>query len=802
MKIKLLTFALLCYTLANAQITKAETFLIGTKVSFYPNQCGNAIPEATGKLTFCDGQNNLGVVERSYGLNNRGVTRMFPNHFNSDEVYATEKGLSIRNENGTWENIPNIAVPSFNTQGDWTNLASIQNGLVLPDGRIMIRSITGLGPIVHVYDRTLKTFEPLSFPNNRFPQLVVYDEDRNLTWIIAFDSSNRFLFTYDGTNLNLVEQLTDIQNVDVTISLATLIYHDDYLYLAGFDGLHKIDVSNYTQPPLAVTSYDSTTTPGLPFDQVSGLQFDANDDLWLSQGSVNSDGGIVKFNITSETYDLYQLESIIPGINEAFQSIALDENSVIWTTSSYFSGIIELKFVGNTPQWNLQSPTDLEALGVPMTYTPNNIYFRNNKFYFTTNDFSSGSNSNFEVVINNDGVWSGRNDNELGNLSERMHSRFHNSMPDANGGVWWFNTDDEIVVYRDVNDNHQSILIENLGNASAIDDDEQAIIKGGPLYEIQKVDFPNVNTIQVNSNEANDMKRVLDQVWIYSRGDKKIEAYKDDVLIHTYNLDEDWYLSAYHFAVDDNGDAWFVRNNSGIEIKKFDTSAQASTTYDMSSVGSLGALRKVVAAPNGSVWFLGNSGAVYQENETFYSFLFEDYPNLFGIQDMVVDVNGKAYLLNDSSTIISIENPSDVNPTLSNIHIGGNNSILPALEHFLPRTITIDSEGNIWTHASQNAFKLIDGDFAIEYIPQPEILNISENSLNAEINVFPNPSNGLITINSTVPIDKVEVYSVLGELIMVIENSNTLKLQNQSTGMYILKITSSDRVAHKKILVR
>lgn len=803
MKIKLLTFALLFSILVEAQITKAETFLTGTKISFYPNECGNSIPEATGKLTFCDGVNNLGVVEHSYGLNDRGVIRMLPNYFNNDEVYVTRKGLSIRNTDGTWENIPNIAIPTYNAQGDWTNAASIENGLVLPNGKILIQSTTSTVQPTYVYDRTLKTFTSVSFPNNRFPKLFVYDADRNLTWIIAFNSSDRFLFNFDGANLTLVEQIIDIQGVDITLGSANLIYKDDYLYLAGSSGLHKIDVSNYMSSTVTVTSYNDSTTPSLPFNTVNDLQFDSNGDLWLAQSNANSDGSITKFNIANETYEIYQLESETPEINYAFQNIALDENDVVWTNTSTYSGIMELTFSGNTPNWNLQSSTDLETLAVPMTYNPNNIYFRNNQFYFTTVDFSSGSNNNFEVVINNNNSWSGRNDDEVGNLSEWMNNRFTSNTPDANGGVWWLNPLDGIVVYRDANDNHQSILVENLEFAFAVDDDEKAIIQGGSPSRVRKINFPSSSVISNASNiEAVDMKRAKDQIWVFSEffGSRILDIYKDDLLIDTFNLDS-WYNSVFHFAVDDNGEAWFIRNNSGIEINKFNISTESSTTYDVSSIVSLGALRKVAAAPNGGVWFLGNSGAVYQENDMFYSFLSTDYPDIFNAQDIIVDTNGKAYLLNDSGTIITVENPTAISPILTNTYVAGNNSILPALSHYLPRAITIDSEGSIWTHASQNAFKLIDNDFATEYIAQPTLSNTKEDFI-SKLEVYPNPTNAVVNIKSKLTIDKVEVYSILGNKVAVFKNTNTLNLNKIKPGIYILKINSDEKTTNKKVVIK
>lgn len=786
--------------LSYGQITKAEAFTTGTKLSFYPNECGNTIPEADGKLTFCDRANNLGVVERSYGLNDRRANRMLSNHFNEDEFYVTGNGLSIRKTDATWENIPNIAVPLWGS----TYLPTINTGLVLPDGKVIIQA-TNAGYLFNVYDRNLKTFTAVNFPNNKYPQQLVYDTDRGLTWAFATSGSTTYLFAYNSATSTLTE-IASLGFIGIGGNSINLIYNDDHIYLGNSQGLYKIDVSDYMNS-VPVTHYDSTTTPSLPFDRVNDLQFDANNDLWMANSGTN-DGGIVKFNITNETYDLYQTpRPDNAAINIRFDKLALDETGLIWATSINNSGLVKLTFAGNTPNWTLLPSTDLTVLGVPITYNPNNIYFRNNKFYFTTTDFSSGSNNNFEVIINDDDVWSGRNDNELGNLSQRMNYRFTNCLPDANGGVWWFNAPDDIVVHRDADDNHQSILIENLGYffAAAIDVDNKAIVKGGNPHELRKIDFPNTNSIQVNTNEANDMERVLDQIWIFDRGNKKIDAYKNDVLIHTYNLDEDWYQYVFNFAVDDDGNAWFMQNNSGsLIIKKFDTQTLTTTTYDAEVPDvSLSTLRKVVSAPNGGVWFIGTLGAVYQENGVFYDFMAADYPEIYRLYDIVVDTNGKAYLLNnDNASITTIENPTVANPTLTNIDIEANNTILPSLDHYRPAALTIDSEGSVWTHASLNTFKLIDNDLATEYIPQPAALGINKEEFDSKLSIYPNPTDGIINIKTNFQIEKIEAFSILGRKIKTIKNTNTIDLSNQSAGIYLLKITLEGRIINKKVVLQ
>ncbi len=89
MKTKILFFliALYCH-MVSAQIQKAEVYSTGTKITYYPNECGNDIPEAENKLTFCDANNTLGVIEKSYGLNDHSIKNIVPNYFNDDVVFV------------------------------------------------------------------------------------------------------------------------------------------------------------------------------------------------------------------------------------------------------------------------------------------------------------------------------------------------------------------------------------------------------------------------------------------------------------------------------------------------------------------------------------------------------------------------------------------------------------------------------------------------------------------------------------------------------------------------------------------
>jgi uncharacterized repeat protein (TIGR01451 family) len=57
--------------------------------------------------------------------------------------------------------------------------------------------------------------------------------------------------------------------------------------------------------------------------------------------------------------------------------------------------------------------------------------------------------------------------------------------------------------------------------------------------------------------------------------------------------------------------------------------------------------------------------------------------------------------------------------------------------------------------------------------------------------LYPNPTNGIFNINSSAPIKTIEVYNVVGELILSQNNATSIDLTNQSKGIYFVKINGS-----------
>lgn len=74
-------------------------------------------------------------------------------------------------------------------------------------------------------------------------------------------------------------------------------------------------------------------------------------------------------------------------------------------------------------------------------------------------------------------------------------------------------------------------------------------------------------------------------------------------------------------------------------------------------------------------------------------------------------------------------------------------------------------------------------------------------ALNEVVNMYPNPVENYLTIRSKSKITRVQVYSLLGDLVMDV-NSNFLRinLSNLNSGIYMIKIHSNQFFVTKKLI--
>ena len=80
-------------------------------------------------------------------------------------------------------------------------------------------------------------------------------------------------------------------------------------------------------------------------------------------------------------------------------------------------------------------------------------------------------------------------------------------------------------------------------------------------------------------------------------------------------------------------------------------------------------------------------------------------------------------------------------------------------------------------------------------------LGIDDEVLNSEITIFPNPTSEFININSTLLIERVELFDILGKKMLSTATTNQLKIDHLSSGMYLLKLLSEKGILTKKVLI-
>jgi len=121
-----------------------------------------------------------------------------------------------------------------------------------------------------------------------------------------------------------------------------------------------------------------------------------------------------------------------------------------------------------------------------------------------------------------------------------------------------------------------------------------------------------------------------------------------------------------------------------------------------------------------------------------------------------------------------------------------------------PVSFTVSSSTTTITAGTEVVREIVYGDIPLNYSDNCATnVSISEYETNDFISVYPNPSNGIFTIQSEEEITSVEIYNLLGEEIYLSSkaNKNVIDLSNQSKGIYFVKIISGDKTYSQKIVV-
>lgn len=88
------------------------------------------------------------------------------------------------------------------------------------------------------------------------------------------------------------------------------------------------------------------------------------------------------------------------------------------------------------------------------------------------------------------------------------------------------------------------------------------------------------------------------------------------------------------------------------------------------------------------------------------------------------------------------------------------------------------------------------------YFGNCEALNIEENTF-GNFNFFPNPTQNEVTISSTIAVEKISIYNLLGQKVKsqtINSTTSNIDVSNLKTGVYILEVASNDQIGTFKMI--
>lgn len=708
---------LLCSQLAFAQFNpqKAEIYQTGTKLIYYLGQCGEDIPETQGKLTFCDKKGSLGVVETSFGLNSNKIRSMADNYYNNDEVFVTTAGISQRKEDGTWQNYPNLALARDLSNNPNT---SVSRALLDTQGRMYYNGSNNYA--LNWVD--INTFEKgsisLSSQNLARPEKFAFDPDTGTLYfsvIVTNQGAHGLLLKH-----SISEELLPIPAPTGSSRIYKLVYNNNTLYVLSNAGVHRYDAAN-NQMVEIIPDEDLTTNPNYIQDMV----FENDQNVWVSVTSNNYEGRklyLIDVETNTIVHDMH-IPTVSGTANINPQYMTFDVNGQLWVTTVSFSGIVSINPADYTITYYTQD--DLRNLGFGLTYAPDAVHTQNNKTYLFCGSNSTTLNQHEEAIVYDGTHWTGRSDDEPGNISTAFTRRFHQSEA-ADDGVWWSNGNDNGVhSFIGYDDNLKVSYNQNIplhGRQFVIDTDNHPVYYGGSPQKLYKLYHPqNIDIHYENSFSFNDVLRYKDQIWTWSHNSKKIKIFKDNSLIGEYDLSE-LPNGLYDIGADAAGRAYFSKYNGNtqiIELYQYDFTTEQLNAFTHEPGGSTTGVSAFVPLPDGGILILFGRRLVYFKDGNFIDFTPNDQTFYSDMRDAVADTEGNLYIVKiDASTLIKMTDfPNNHEGEFIELDgsLGNINAISPDIHFYRPSSVTLDHEGKFWAHASGNFMRLTMDDSPTAY---------------------------------------------------------------------------------------
>ena len=713
----LLPLVLLCTALSAQEIDRIDSYLVGTRITYFMGQCGNELPQAAGRLSFCDGAGNQGVVVESLGLSGRGVLRMLPNYFDDSEVYVTRGGLSIHRPDGSWENVPNIAVGVRDFRGNLTNGGQIETGLVDASGLLHFNITSTSRRLFYTYDLRSKEIERVDIGSQQGVSGFAHDPNEDVMYVLGASFRDNRIYRYDPAAGTTSQVAILPELLSISVNSVSFKFHDAKLWLGTDQGLLIVDTANGFAPtPLTADN------GRLPFDDINDIEFADDGAVWLAQGDANR-GALTRLDLANESYTEYvQVRPDYNTIELRFQDLALLDDGRVTAVATNFFGYVDLYTGGGgTPNWTLVDRDSLDALGLTISYSPGSVERHAGRTYYLTNDFSSGNSDNAEVLVRDaDDGFVTRNDNAPANYSYWEVDRLNYMLADDAGGVYLYSHFDGIISYVSPNEGIGSRTYRNLSSVRPTVDGDGRLVYIGRDAENRpawnRFDQPFDQRIAGVSTSNVTVAAYGNTLAFFSRATGElIRAVNGRVVARDTLPAADSYGDFYTIGAGDGDRLWLMGQDRGQGTPIVGYHPATGDTLRFTPGQSTGNPVRVLAGPDGAVYFLAQRGLIYFDGSDFHVHTQQDYGELAGIRDGAVDTLGRFFLLSGSDGALHRVTGLAATPTFTTRRI---TELLPFIDQRGGNKLALDADGDLWIAGVAGIFQLRDELTAPAYRPR------------------------------------------------------------------------------------
>jgi len=257
-----------------------------------------------------------------------------------------------------------------------------------------------------------------------------------------------------------------------------------------------------------------------------------------------------------------------------------------------------------------------------------------------------------------------------------------------------------------------------------------------------------------------------------------------------------------------SGDADADTNNDG-EIQVSEAQAVTSLNLYQKGISSLSGIEEFSNLQRLDCEFnsLTNIDILSQNSNLFY--LDADSNDITSI-DLYSNLSLQyLYLnLNDLTNLDVSQNPNIIRlgcfgNNLSSLNIqNGNNTNIVELYAFNNPNLTCVQVDDVTYANSQTCNENAETGFCVDPIVTFNVnctLSVEEYE-KSKIKVYPNPTESIINIQSLKLIDKITVYSIVGNIVLEKLNTSTIDLSDYNSGVYFLKISINNRIESIKVI--